>query len=198
MSLPGHRVPADIVLDPDKPVVDPADGEVRSDTGQLGRNWKRRYGWVDSPRTKAVYGFVGAAGTIALDGVEFTIDTDFATVAISSLTDEPIAESTSMLLTAVGRADNTGARYDQTHAWQLDIGHPPIEVDVIEGEIRLTTTRRDLRVWMIGEVGQVLGWMPVRHVEGQLRFRIGFLPSKNKAEFQLVDTASIYYLIRVS
>ena len=70
-------------------------------------------GWIDSPKTKAVYGFVGKEGEILLNDVKVEVKTDFATVAISSLTDEPIKSSGNMLLTAVGRAENTNSKYNE-------------------------------------------------------------------------------------
>jgi hypothetical protein len=98
-------------------------GVVRSDTNELGRNVTKGYGWIDSPRTKALYGRASKAGALELSGLTITCDTDFAVIALSSLTDKPIIESDSLLLTTVGRADNTGARYNEDHTVQLDCGH---------------------------------------------------------------------------
>ena len=50
-----------------------------------------------------MYGFCSKEGEISLNDVRFNVKTDFATVAISSLTDEPIRSSDNLLLTAVGR-----------------------------------------------------------------------------------------------
>lgn len=204
LRLPGQPTGPEVGSDPDQLVVDPAAGVVVSDTGELGRDWRKGYGWIDSPATKAVYGFVGRAGPIALDGLLLTIDTDFATVAVSSLTADPIARSTSLLLSAVGRCDNTGARYDATHRWQLDAGHGPIEIEAIEGELRLTTDQPRLRVWMLNERGDVVSWMPTTYEDGQLRFRIGlyrnavglFAQAENLAPFQWRPVSSMYYLIQ--
>jgi hypothetical protein len=199
MSLPTHRVHADMVLSVDDRGPELDEDEVRSDTGELARNWKLGYGWVDTARTKAAYGFLGSAGTVRLDGLELAIETDFATVALSSLTDVPIENSVSMLLTAVGRSDNTGARYDTTHSWQLDPGGPPILIEPIEGEVRLRTNQPSLKVWVIGERGQALCRVPATTESGVLRFRIGVLPDVNPWKLPAIrrnPEASIYYLVR--
>ena len=82
-------------------MIEDADDEVASDTGELWRSWKKGYGWIDTPRTKVAYGLLGAAGPIQLDGLALESATDFATIALSSLTDDPLERSASMLLTAV-------------------------------------------------------------------------------------------------
>jgi hypothetical protein len=200
MSLPGHRVEADVVLRPEEAAAELETGEVHSDSGELGRNWKIGYGWIDTARTKVAYGFVGKAGRISLDGLELVIETDFATVALSSLTDDPIEDSPSILLTAVGRCDNSGARYDVTHHWQLDPGTAPVLIEPIEGEIGLRTSQERLKVWTIGERGEALCRVPATtESDGFLRFRIGTLPSLNPwglKAFQWQREASMYYLIR--
>jgi len=81
------------------------------------------------PRTKAVYGFVGAAGKIALKGFELEVSTDFATVCLSSLTDDPIEQSESLLLSAIGRCDNTDVRYSEDGLRQLSFGCPPVLIE---------------------------------------------------------------------
>ena len=55
---------------PDSTVlVEKTAGEVRSDTGELYRSWEKRYGTVDSPMSKAIYGRLSRNGTIALNGL---------------------------------------------------------------------------------------------------------------------------------
>jgi hypothetical protein len=199
MSLPEHRVGAESALTPDQSILPGDEAELRSDTGELGRNWHAGFGWIDTPRTKAAYGFLGAAGRVLLDGLELEVETDFATVAVTSLTDDPITESTSMLLTAVGRSDNKGARYDSSHRWHLDPGGPPVMVEPIVAEVGLRTSQSGLKVWVIGERGQALARLPAVAREGFLRFRIGLLPNLNPWKlpaFQWTPQASIYYLIR--
>jgi hypothetical protein len=189
MALPGEPCDADMVVPADKPAVNPEDGEVLSDTGELWRSWSQRIGWIDTPRTKAAYGFLGQAGKISLQGLELEVKTDFATLAISSLTDDPISQSDTLLLTAVGRCDNTDAKYDEGHTRQLDVGHAPVLIEPIEAQIKLNTTRPNLKVWVISDKGEAVTRLPTEYQDGVLRFEIGPQPRWNPS--------TMYYLIKI-
>ena len=145
---------------------------------------KKKIGWIDSPDTKAVYGFVGKEGSLALTNLKINVKTDFATVAISTLTDEPIKSSANMLLTAVGRAYNTNSKYNEDHTKQLEVGHGPIQVEIIEAIIEIETDKRNLRVIAINPQGFITGYIPSEHKDGVFSFEIG-------KEYQ-----SMYYLIQ--
>ena len=189
LALPGASCEAEAVVPPDQPTVDPAAGEVFSDTGELYRSWTRRYGWIDTARTKAAYGFLGQAGRIDLQGLSLEVETDFAVIALSSLTDEPIERSDSLLLTAVGRCDNAGARYDEGHTRQFDPGHAPVLIEAIEAQIEMKTDRPNLKVWVISEQAEAVARLPTEYREGRLGFRIGPQPSWNPS--------TTYYLIKI-
>ncbi len=158
--------------------------ELRSDTGELYRNVAQRYGTIDTPRTKAAYGFLGAVGTIKLNGLTLKSHTDFAVIALSSLSAEPLQTSDNILLTAVGRSDNSGATYNSNRTLQYDRGHGPILVEVIEVEVELETTVTRLVVSGINSEGMITGEVPVEYTDGKLRFSLGG------------DFPSIYYLIQ--
>lgn len=161
-----------------KAIVDQKAGEVRSDTGELYRNLKGCWGSIDAPRTKAIYGKVGAAGRIELDSLALTVETDFATIAVSSLTDDPIATSDSLLITAVGRADNTDVQYNEDHTIQLDGGRGPILVEAIIADLELTTPHEGMEVHSIDTFGFVITTLKTTCEDGVLKFRIGdALPS---------------------
>jgi hypothetical protein len=51
---------------------------------------------------------------------------------MSSLTDDDISSSNNILLTTVGRAQNTDAKFEKD--LMLDIGKAPVTVEVIWGE----------------------------------------------------------------
>ncbi|MGQ9681088.1 MAG: hypothetical protein ACUVX9_00975 [Anaerolineae bacterium] len=189
MALPGQTVVADEAVPADQPSVDASAGEVTSDTGELYRNWQKRYGTINTPRTQAAYGFLGGLGRIVLQALTLNVQTDFATIALSSLTDEPIAQSASLLLTAVGRCDNTDARYDEQHTKQLDFGRPPILIEPIVAALELRTSRPNLKVWVISEHGEAVTRLPTTYQDGVLRFQIGPQPTWNPS--------TIYYLLRI-
>jgi hypothetical protein len=169
---------------PDKEVANMEGGEVLSDTKELYRSLKKRIGWIDSPKSKVVYGFVGKEGVMSLTNMKVNVKTDFATVAISSLTEEPIKSSTNMLLTAVGRADNTDARYNNERNVQIDPGHGPVQVEVIEAVIEIETDKKNLRVMSINPQGFIIGYVPSEYKDGVFRFEIG------------KEYPSMYYLIQ--
>lgn len=180
----GQKSTADEVVSPNTELVNAAAGEIRSDTGELYRNWIKRFGWIDTDRTKVAYGFVGEAGTISLKGLKLKVKTDFATVAISSLTDSPITCSDNMLLTAVGRSENTDMKFNEDHTELLDIGKPPILIEAIQAEIRLNTEVEGLKVWAVNAEGFFAGEIPTTHEDGVLCFNIG------------ETFPSLYYLIQ--
>jgi len=182
MALPDAVIKDQVTQPYDQPLIDGNATDVLSDTGELYRSWKDRIGTIDTPKTKAVYGFVGEK-PIKLDGLELNVKTPFATIAVSSLTDEPIESSERLLLTAVGRAENTGFQYNVTHTKTLDRGHGPILVEPIEATIKLKTSIPDLTVWAIGADGERKKQVSTRADNGYLVFETG----------KSADT--IYYLI---
>ena len=166
-------VKADIVLQQDEVIEEVKKREVLSDTKELYRNLDKKIGWIDSPNTKAVYGFVGEQGEITLNNLKINAKTDFATIALSTLTDDPISNSENMLLTTVGRADNTNAEYNEDHTLHIEVGHGPILVEVIEATIEITTDVKNLRVMAINPQGVVIGYVPSEYKDGKFSFETG-------------------------
>jgi hypothetical protein len=182
--LPGYSANGEIVITPDKSLVGANKEEVLSDTGELYRNLKRKTGWIDTPFTKAVYGFIGKDGKRSLSDLTVNVKTEFAALAISSLTSEPIKHSANMLLTAVGRADNTDSKYNANRTQQMDPGHGPILIEVIEATIEIKTDKKKLRVMSVNPQGFINGYIPSKYKDEVFSFEIG-------KEYQ-----SMYYLIQ--
>ncbi len=155
----------------DYPLVDVEAGEVKSENGQLYRSWKDNYGWIDTPRTKCVYGFLGKNGRRDLNGLSVDCKTDFAVIAMSALTDDPLDQTPSILLSAIGRAKNEDAVFEGDK--MLDYGHAPITAEVIEADIELTTSRPNFAVWAVNAEGFYIGRLPVTYEDGKLKFSIG-------------------------
>ncbi|MGI6689271.1 MAG: hypothetical protein ACOX63_00220 [Christensenellales bacterium] len=157
-------------------------GEITSVTGELYRSWAKNYGTIDTPRTKCVYGFLKKNGEIALDGLKVSSSTDFCVLAVSSLTDAAIRVSDNLLLTAVGRAQNTGAKFDGDQ--MLEYGRPPVIIEVIEATITLDVENPNMKVWAVNAEGMLTGSLASAYHDGKLSFKIG-------------DTMnSMYYLIQ--
>jgi len=158
-------------------------GKIVSDNGQMWRDLNRQIGVIDTERTKVVYGFIGKGGSTAstkirrpvdinLNGMTVDSYTDFGVVAVSSLTNDPIEKSENILMSAIGRARNTGAQFDGDK--MLDVGHAPILAEVTNANIRLKTEHgTKMRVWGVNAEGFYAGRVPTTYEDGYLCFEIG-------------------------
>lgn len=84
-----------------------------TDTRELRRNWREGWQVIDTPRSQLVQGFFGEQPLRTADAV-FHPRGRFGVAALSSLTTEPIARSSRILLTAMGpshRNDGRGEHY---------------------------------------------------------------------------------------
>lgn len=184
VRLPGKPKIAPRQFKMDEPLVPPDTVEIRSTTGELYRNIEKRYATIDTARTKAAYGFLGALGEIKLKGLTLHVKSDFAVIALSSLSNAPISESDNILLTAVARADNTGARYNDDHTIQYELGHGPILAQVVVADVALETSVAGMKISAVNTEGMLVGPTPETYSDGVLRFSLGG------------PFASIYYLIQ--
>lgn len=121
-TLPRSRVD-EVVTDPDRAYLDRGAHEVRSDTGELVRNWREGVHRIDTPRTQAAAGWLGGR-TIRLSDVSFGISTPAAAVSLTSLDGLPLATSQHVLLSAAAGAVPTG-------------GHLPFLSEPVRGVVRL-------------------------------------------------------------
>ena len=153
----------------------------KSDTGELYRSWELGYGTVDTEMTKCAYGSLARNGEIKLSGMTVKCKTDFAVIAMSSLTGDPITKSDNILLTTVGRAQNTDAKFIKD--LMVDVGRAPITIENIEAEIELETCYEGMKVWAVSAEGYYIGNVPTEYENGKLKFRLG------------ETSRSMYYLI---
>lgn len=159
-----------------------------SDTGELKRDVAKRRGFVDTPMTKAVYGFIGNARAqdlskdmLEMNGLKVCATTDFGTIALSSLTEDTIENSNNILMSTIGRSRSRGAQFDGEKL--IDFGTGPIECEVIDAYIELKTSRKNMRVWSVNSDGYYIGRVPTTYSDGWLKFHIG------------PNYAGLYYLI---
>ena len=138
---------------------------------RLYRDWEKNFGTIDTPMTKCAYGFLAQNGEMELDGLKIKCDTKFAVIAMSSLTKEPISSSDNILLTTVGKAMNTEAKFDGEVV--VDVGHGPITIENIEVEIELSTSVKNLKIWSISAEGYYIGAIPAVESDGKLKFKLG-------------------------
>ncbi len=170
----------------DRSVAPPNADRIVSDTGQYRRDWRRGIARIDSPRTQAAWGFLGRAGEqLQLSDLALEIDTPFAVVALSSLTDEPIRTSRRLLLTAVARAENTGMVYDLFHTRRIAEGHGPILVEPVRGRVTVKTGRPNLRVWALGPRGERVRLAPAVRQRDAVTIR---LQPESSTMYFLIET----------
>jgi hypothetical protein len=188
VALPGEEVEAEWEVTIEQPAVELESGEVLSDTGELYRSWAKRSGWIDTPRSKVAYGYLGEQGKIAMKGLELEVQTDYAVIALGSLSDQALNDSDSILVTAVGRCQNSDVVLNEDGSRMLHPGKAPMLIEPIEATIRLRTYRPALKVFVIGEHGELVSRLPVTLENGVLTFKIGKQPEYHPN--------TIYYLIR--
>ena len=177
------------VMDPKTKIEKETPGLIVSDNGQLKRDIKREIGYIDTPKTKSIYGRIGTAAVNSrtpvpvreVTGLKVRSYTDFATITMSALDKADLVDSGNILMTTVGRARNRGAQFDGEK--MIDYGTGPIEVEVIHADITLKTSKEHLEVWAIDSDGFYSGRVDSVIENGELKFTIG-------EEF-----ACMYYLI---
>jgi hypothetical protein len=76
---------------------------VTSDTGELRRDWGAGIETIDTAKSQAALGAIGDH-SIRLSDVTVLVGTRHATVAVSSLDDQPLRSSNLILITTVARA----------------------------------------------------------------------------------------------
>jgi len=113
-----------VITDKDRDFIPAGQSFVRSDTGELTRNWVKGYQIIDTAQTAAVQGWVGGE-ELRLKAVSFDITTPKAAVAVSSLDGQAIGKSSRMLITAVARAVPSPG------------GQMPMLSEPVRGEIRI-------------------------------------------------------------
>lgn len=146
----GKRVPEElepaIVMTPASAFTNrPTGTTVTSDTGELWRDWQAGVGLINTPRTQAAYGMLGASGKIwKTDDCSFEISTPYATLVLSSLTDADVAHSTNLLLTAVARVEMTGQAYNRSQTKIINAGAAPVMAEPVCGRVLLSTSASNL------------------------------------------------------
>jgi hypothetical protein len=131
-----------VLSDPDRDFIPEGQSFVRSDTGELIRNWKFGIQVIDTPKTQAVSGWIDGK-TIKTQDASFLFDTKKAVVALSSIDNQPLSASRFILITAMARAVAPNDRM-------------PFLTEPVTGTIVLKTKSRDLELLALGSDGRVV------------------------------------------
>lgn len=131
---------------------------VRSMTGELTWDWGKGYMLINTPRTQGVCGYIGGIN-IDTEIISVESGTAYGMIMVTTLEDQAsIKNSSHLLVTALGRARNTGTLYgnaadrDSTHdryatnvslppehrVAVLELGEAPIITEPIKGKMSIT------------------------------------------------------------
>lgn len=127
-------------------------GVYNSVTGEMQTDRNSRIFRLNTERTQASTGFFEGKSA-ELSDVEFEIDNPFATVYLSSLSFDSIAECDSLLLTTVGRHKNWEQQMSDDASTFLTNPMGPIIVEPITGSVTLKSYD-DFDVYALGFDGQ--------------------------------------------
>ena len=131
-----------IVTDPDRDFIPPGQSFVKSDTGELTRDWELGIQTIDTPRTQAVSGWIGGK-TLTTRDASFETRTKKAVIALSSVDNRPLSDSGFIMVTAVARAvPSPGNR-------------PPLLSEPVVSRITLRNKTADLELLAMGRDGRV-------------------------------------------
>ena len=99
------RIPegVNVIHDPDQDFIPEGETVVTSDTGELRRDWSRGVQTINTERTQAAQGWIGGR-MITLTDVSIQMRTAKSVVAVTALDDQPIRDSSRILITTVARA----------------------------------------------------------------------------------------------
>jgi hypothetical protein len=143
MLLKGDTIsePAKI-LKPSESLIPLGATETADPKRQLVHMFKKGVVLIDTPRSQGAIGFVTPAEVsgIKLKDVVIKAETKFATIMVSSLDDGiPITNASKLLISAVGRSENTGQVFVQEGSvWRSPIrGTKPVLVEPVKAKISL-------------------------------------------------------------
>ena len=113
---------------------DAAAGSVESMTGELTWNYGERYVEVRAEQTQGLVGFAGGR-THSLPAVDIELDTPFASLLVTALDGQPLAESSHMLVTALARDRQLGATYSADGTQLESVGGPPLLLEPVQARL---------------------------------------------------------------
>ncbi len=115
---------------------DQKSGIIRSQTGELEWNTKKGIVLVKSPKTQAVIGF-GGGEKIELPDFEIQLETKFVSLIFTSLDQQSLKSSKSVLITAMARDQQTGSEYSEDGSVLKVVGGPPLLLEPVQAKIKI-------------------------------------------------------------
>ncbi|MGN0178015.1 MAG: hypothetical protein ACI4DY_01040 [Monoglobaceae bacterium] len=155
-------------------------GNMEKQSKEIDWNYKDGIFKLDTEYTNGATGAVSSQ-KIELSAADFDIQNEFATVTLSSVTDEPLESSERMLLSTVARAENTGMTYSDDAQYITKKGTAPVLVEPVCGTVNLKTDR-DIHVFALDS-------------SGRRKAEISVTDSENGKMFEIGNNQSVYYEI---
>ena len=178
------------------------DGKVaRSLNGQLTWDWGQGYMLINTPKSQGICGYIGNT-KIETENVQFIPETNYGLITLTTLDDKTdIKNSKRLLLTALGRARNTGTIYgnasdrDKTtdrHATGVSLppehrvavmepGQAPIITEPIKGKIIIKMDNPNkAKVFVLDDIGNHISEIKPVVKSGKLEVS---LPGDHKSRF---------------
>ena len=161
-----------------------------SDTGQLA--WlheQKRQGLVavQTDRSQALIGFMPRASK-PLKNLAVTVENEFCSIILTSLSDEPIAHADRLLLVATARTANTGMKWNDKRTSLTDWGTEPTVIEPVNGFVTLRGINavEQIEVTPLDSGAKPLGKpIPAEHTADGYRLPLG-------------EPATPWYLIRIT
>jgi len=165
------------------------DNPIVSDTGEL-RWYHSGHGkglvTIETEKSQALIGFV-KANSKALKNISVMVENEFCSIIITSLSEEPITRSQSLLLVTTARSANKGMTWNEDRTSLSDWGSDPTVIEPVKGSV---TLRNIIRAELVEAVplngaGKRMG----ESIQGRI-ITDGF-------EIPIGEPATTWYLVRI-
>jgi len=155
----------------------------RSDTGEFGRDWQSALAVVDTPRSQGAFGQLARAGALKMHDVSLRVATPLAAVIVTSLDGAAARDSRHLLVTAVGRGENTGQVFNLTRTELKQTGSGPILLEPVSGQVTLRTRQHSFAVYARGADGSRTPLGERRAISGE--FSLELIPAARTIYYEL-------------
>ena len=121
---------------------------------------------IDTPYTQGVAGWIGGE-PVSLPHLDFTTENPFAVLVATSISDEPIATSKRLLVSAIARVEPTGFRW--VDSWKREVadpGRPPFLQEPVSARVVWRHKGR-VRAFVLDNTGARTGEVKLETLPGR-------------------------------